>query len=92
MPSNLWKAESTSLELSVDGFPAVTRDLGEGPGGWGGSPPLPFSVKKIDRRNKSQQGKQINPPPPTLALGLDPPLSCIGHVFFLPFSSHVLLT
>lgn len=62
MPSNLWKAESTSLELSVAGFPAVTRDLGEGPGG--GSPPLPLSVKKIDRRDKSQQGKQINPPSP----------------------------
>lgn len=45
MPSNLWKAESTSLELSVAGFPAVTRDLGEGPGG-GGEPPSPiFGLK-----------------------------------------------
>lgn len=93
MPSNLWKAESTSLELSVAGFPAVTRDLGEGPGG-GGASLSHFRFKKLTEGTKASRASKSPPPPPspTLAQNLDPPLSCIGHVFFLPFNSHVLLT
>lgn len=66
MPSNLWKAESTSLELSVAGFPAVTRDLGEGPGG-GGAPLSHFRFKKLTEGTKASRASKSPPPLPHLS-------------------------
>lgn len=66
MPSNLWKAESTSLELSVAGFPAVTRDLGEGPGG--GEPPSPIFGLKNWQKGQKPAGQANHPPPPSPTL------------------------